>query len=119
MEINQITLGERHRKDMGDLATLADSIKTEGLLQPIGVTPQDDLVFGYRRLVACRDILGWTAIDARVVNVTSIGAGEYAENEMRKDFTVSERVAILKALEIRRPGQPKKVFSGSCRYFIS
>ena len=34
---------------------------------------------------------------ARVVDVSSILAGEYAENEVRKDFTPSERVAIAKA----------------------
>ena len=73
-----------------------------------GVTPQDDLVFGYRRLLACRDMLGWAEIDTRVVNVTSIAAGEYAENEMRKNFTVSERVAILETIKLRHRGQPKK-----------
>jgi len=99
MNITDIKLGERHRKDLGDIAALAESIKTEGLLQPIGVTEGNDLVFGYRRLCACRDHLGWTEIDARIVKVTSIVAGEYAENEVRKDFTVSERVAILETIK--------------------
>ena len=35
-----------------------------------------------------RDILNWKTIPARVVNVTSIVAGEYAENEVRKNFTI-------------------------------
>jgi ParB family chromosome partitioning protein len=34
-----------------------------------------------------------------MVRVSSIAAGEYAENEIRKNFTPSERVAIGKALE--------------------
>jgi ParB family chromosome partitioning protein len=33
------------------------------------------------------------------VDVSSILAGEYAENEVRKDFTPSERVAIARAIE--------------------
>jgi hypothetical protein len=33
------------------------------------------------------------------VNVSSILAGEYAENLVRKDFTPSERVAIARAVE--------------------
>ena len=33
------------------------------------------------------------------MDVTSILAGEYAENEVRKDFTPSERVAIARAIE--------------------
>lgn len=42
------------------------------------------------------------------MNVTSIAAGEYAENEMRKDFTASERVAIAQAVKLEignRQGQ--------------
>jgi len=105
MKISDIKIGERHRKDMGDLAALAESIKTEGLLQPVGVTEDNELVFGLRRLTACRDILGWYAIDHRVVNVTSIVNGEYAENEMRKEFTMTERVAILTTIETRGEGK--------------
>src|ERR1035441_6794341 len=40
-----------------------------------------------------------STILARIVDVTSIMNGEYAENEVRKDFTPSERVAIAKAIE--------------------
>lgn len=50
------------------------------------------------QLLACRDILGRTTIEARVVNVASIVEGEYAENVIRKDFAPSERYAIGKAL---------------------
>jgi hypothetical protein len=42
---------------MGDLTTLADSIRQEGLLQPIGVTDRLELVFGEQRIRAVRDIL--------------------------------------------------------------
>ena len=84
---------------MGDLTTLADSIRQEGLLQPIGVTDRLELVFGERRLLAYRDILKKKTILARIVNVSSILAGEYAENLVRKDFTPSERVAIARAIE--------------------
>ena len=92
-------MGSRHRKDMGDLTTLAESIRQEGLLQPIGVTDRLELVFGERRLRAVRDILKKKTILARIVDVTSILAGEYHENEISKDFTPSERVAIAKAIE--------------------
>jgi ParB-like chromosome segregation protein Spo0J len=105
--VDQIIIGKRHRKDLGDLQDLADSIRDIGLLHPIGVTPDHKLVFGQRRLVACRDLLGMTEIEVRVVNVSSIAAGEYAENEIRKDFTPSERVAILETIEQsveRHPG---------------
>ncbi|MCL5746597.1 MAG: ParB/RepB/Spo0J family partition protein [Acidobacteria bacterium] len=94
-----VQVAGRHRRDMGDLEVLATSIATEGLLQPIGVTEENTLVFGERRLLAVRDILREPTIVARVVHVSSILAGEYAENEIRKEFTPSERVEIGKALE--------------------
>lgn len=94
-----IHIGERHRKDLGEIEALAESIATEGLLQPIGITEENVLVFGERRLRAFQDVLRREMIPARVVHVRSITAGEYAENEIRKDFTASERVAIGKALE--------------------
>lgn len=94
IRIADIEIGERHRKDMGDLQGLAASIQAEGLLQPIGITKDRRLVYGERRLRACRDILKWESIKVEIVNVSSIVAGEFAENEVRKAFTPSERVAI-------------------------
>ena len=117
LPLDRISVGSgRHRRDMGDLQALADSMSEIGLLQPIGVTADFALVFGERRLRAARN-LGWTAILARIVDVPSIVAGEYAENEVRKDFTPSERVAIAEALRARigeRRGRPaaEKVASG-------
>lgn len=95
---DSIRVSDRHRQDMGDLEALAVSIATEGLLQPIGITEDNLLVFGERRLLAVRDILKRPTISARVVQVSSIVAGEYAENEIRKDFTPSERAAIGEAV---------------------
>lgn len=99
MKIGDIKIGERHRKDMGDLRSLAASIDEQGLLQPIGVDRDMNLVFGERRLCACRDMLGWVEIDARAVDVTSIVEGEYHENEIRLAFTPEERVHIGRAVE--------------------
>jgi ParB family chromosome partitioning protein len=99
IRIADIKVSQRHRRDMGDLTTLAESIRQEGLLQPIGVTDRLQLVFGERRIRAVRDILRRKTILARIVDVSSILAGEYHENEVRKDFTPSERVAIAKAVE--------------------
>ncbi|MFE7503863.1 ParB N-terminal domain-containing protein [Promicromonospora sp. NPDC057488] len=57
--VDAITVGERHRHDLGDIDALAASIDQFGLLQPITVTPDLVLVCGYRRLVAIHR-LGWT-----------------------------------------------------------
>ena len=95
---NLIKTEGRFRKDFGDIPALAESIKELGLLQPIGIDSGYRLVFGERRLKAFQH-LGRDTIPARFVNLDSLLKGEYAENEFRKDFTVSERVEIGKALE--------------------
>jgi hypothetical protein len=46
LRVREIKAGRRHRKDMGDIRSLATSIREEGLLQPIGVTADMRLVFG-------------------------------------------------------------------------
>lgn len=105
---DSILVGERYRRDHGDLTELAASIASEGLLQPVGITEENLLVFGERRLLAVRDVLKRTTIAARIVRVSTILAGEYAENAIRKDFTESERVAIAAAFEValgKRQGQ--------------
>lgn len=95
---NLINTDGRFRKDFGDIPALAESIRELGLLQPIGIDSGYRLVFGERRLKAFQH-LGRDTIPARFVNLDSLLKGEYAENEFRKDFTVSERVEIGKALE--------------------
>lgn len=99
VSIDKIEVGDRHRRDLGDISELADSIAHLGMLQPIGVTSDMTLVFGERRLSACRDVLGQTEIEVRTVDVPSIMEGEFAENEIRKAFTPSERVAIADAIK--------------------
>jgi len=98
MRIDEIIIGNRYRKDMGDLQVLADSINEQGLLQAIGVTEDNELVFGQRRVEAFK-LLGMDEIEARIVNVTSMLEGELTENEVRKQFSIEERVAIGEALE--------------------
>lgn len=98
IDIQSIKVGSRYRKDMGDIEALSDSIKEMGLLQPIGVTPEHELVWGHRRLLAFME-MGFETIPARIIHMDNIVFGEYAENEVRKDFTISERVAIGAEIE--------------------
>lgn len=110
--VAKIVVRNRVRKDFGDLRALASSINELGLLQPIGITKDRELVFGERRLRAVRDILQWPAIPVREVNLEAIILGEHAENELRKDFTPSERVEIGKKIEAyygERRGNPNLI----------
>lgn len=105
---SSLKIADRHRKDMGDLQSLADSIKEVGLLQPIGITHDKRLVFGHRRVLAMRDILGWKEIPAVTVDLDSIISGEYVENEIRKDFTLSERDSIRRAIDAEEKAKAKE-----------
>lgn len=100
MLAKDIKIGKRHRVDMGDLAALAADIEQNGLLQPIAVTPEGELIAGERRLRA------WLISDFKddpiphhIVPIKAIVMGEASENFQRKQFTPSEMVAIWRALE--------------------
>jgi ParB/RepB/Spo0J family partition protein len=96
--IKDIIIGERHRKEMGDIVGLAASIEAVGLLHPPVVDKNNVLVAGERRIRAAL-LLGWSHIQVTVVDIAEIVRGEYAENAERKDFTPSEAVAIKRLCE--------------------
>ena len=54
MHIDDIIIGKRARKDMGDLEGLAASIKRHGLLHPIVIKRDNTLIAGHRRIEAVR-----------------------------------------------------------------
>lgn len=96
--IGDIVVSNRARKDMGDIEPLARSIDEHGLLHPIVINHDNTLIAGERRLRACQ-LLGWNDVPVRVIDVPSLVAAERAENELRKDFTPSERVAIAREID--------------------
>lgn len=108
ISIADIQIGERFRKDIGDIRELAQSIAEDGLLQPIGVTPDNRLVFGYRRLLAFRDVLTREEIPAVVIDIENLTRGEWIENTVRKDLTLSEMVAITDALRSYNRGGDRR-----------
>ena len=91
--INTIKIGERHRRDLGDIDGLARTIADVGLLHPLVIRPDSTLIAGARRVAACK-LLGWTDVRVNVVDLESVVSGEFAENVHRKNFTPSELVAI-------------------------
>src|ERR1700685_2881713 len=98
MHIDQIQIGYRYRKDLGDLKSLAASIADVGLLHPVVVTPAGRLIAGQRRLEACRG-LGWTDIPVTIVDLLQAARGEAHENFVRKDLLPSEIVALKRTIE--------------------
>lgn len=98
LPLDAIKVGNRFRQDHGDLDALARSIQELGLLQPIGVDRDHHLIFGHRRFLAHKR-LGLETIQARIIEVPSLLQAERDENEVRKEFTPSERVAIAEAIK--------------------
>lgn len=96
--ILDIIVQARHRRDLGDIAGLAASIRDVGLLHPIVIRPDGVLIAGERRLAAAKQ-LGWESIPVTVVDMADVVRGELSENTVRKDFTPSELVAIGAAVE--------------------
>lgn len=112
IELNpeSVLIKERFRRDFSeaDLRKLADSIKTFGQLQPIGVKLNTEgkpvLIFGHRRLLACK-LLG--------IKVKALVLGqenriieesldeklmEFIENSVRRDFSPAERAEAIFSL---------------------
>ena len=103
IKVSEIIVGNRVRQGYGFLDSLERSIGQVGVLQPIGITPDKRLIFGGRRLQACKN-LGMETVPARVFD---IGADdpitalqmERDENDQRQNLTWSEKVEIGKRIE--------------------
>jgi len=102
IKVNQITVDERFRKNLGDINELKRSIQEDGLISPIAVRSIGDgtfeLLAGERRFTAVRE-LGWEDIEVRVYEgeLTPLKRRqiELEENINRKDMTWQEE-AFLK-----------------------
>ena len=105
--IAQIKIKKRVRKDLGNLDDLKDSLRTYGLLNPITINRDYELIAGERRLTAAKEI-GWTNINANIVdNISELEQleMEIEENNQRKEFTETELLDGYKRLErLRNPG---------------
>ena len=98
--IESIEVGPRRRPVSQEKVTeLARSISELGLLQPIGITEDRQLVYGTHRLEACR-LLEWTEIQATVLpdcDELTRELAEIDENLIRNELRV-----LLRAQHIKR-----------------
>ncbi|MGB8936345.1 MAG: ParB N-terminal domain-containing protein [Candidatus Nitrosopolaris sp.] len=69
--IDTIKIGSRFRKDLGDTALLAENIREIGLLYPIVINQDRELISGLRRIEAFK-LLGKSEIPAHIVNLDDI-----------------------------------------------
>jgi hypothetical protein len=99
-----------------DLDQMIESLKTHGMLHPVGVRPapggQFELVYGARRLAAAR-WLGWSTIQCTLhleLDEEAAMSDALAENLHRKDLGPRERAAALR--QLARLHQPGKQLGG-------
>jgi ParB family transcriptional regulator, chromosome partitioning protein len=99
----------RQRRELLDIDTLAESISRLGLIHPIVITRDLELVAGERRYTACRQ-LGWTAIAAQYTDElepSRLRAIELEENIKRQDITWQDQVnAVIEYHRLRAAEDP-------------
>lgn len=108
LPVSDIKVGDRYRKDLGDLGPLAESIRAIGLLNPVTVTPDGTLIAGHRRLAACQSI-GMDEVPVHVVDRLSDALSqllaERDENTCRLEMKPSELVAL--GIELEKLEKPR------------
>lgn len=122
VEIKNIKVKKRIRKDTGNMTELKESLNKYGLLNPITINKKNELVAGFRRLEAAKS-LGWEKIEAVVVQAEdklTLLELELEENNVRKSFTREEQLDGYEALEkLRNPGFFKRLFKKIFSFFIN
>jgi ParB family chromosome partitioning protein len=104
MNIDEVKVDARIRKDMGNIDELSNSISAVGLIQPIVLARTNVLIAGERRLRALRK-LGVTDLHHAVhyifndeLDDLKLKAMEIEENVKRKDLSWQEQVIAKKRL---------------------
>ena len=122
VKIEDIKVKKRVRRDLGDLTALKESMHRYGLMNPITLNSNYELVAGERRLEAAKS-LGWERINANVLdsNVDNIRQleMELEENNQRKEFTDEELMEGYKRLEkLKNPPLIMRILKFIANIFI-
>lgn len=119
VRISDIRFDVRHRKDFGEIETLAESINRLGLLHPVVLRSDMTLIAGERRIRAYQH-LGRDCIEAHIVkgfeDAVTLLLAERDENTERKALAPSEKVALgieLEKLERPKASERKKSTQGN------
>ncbi len=122
LPIEDIKIKKRIRKDLGDLTSLIDSLRNHGLMNPVVVTKNNELIAGHRRIESAK-VLGWKSIDVVVRDKTSELEKlelEIEENTARKDFSTDELEDARARLEtLKNPGIFRRMLNAIIRLINS
>jgi ParB family chromosome partitioning protein len=105
---------------MGDIETLAESLKCYGQISPIVINKKNILIAGGRRLEAAKS-LGWRTINA-VISESNTELSrlelEVEENIQRRDFSMEEIAeATKKMYRLHNPGFFRRMLNNIIRFF--
>lgn len=109
INISNIRVKERIRKEINKIEELAADIRQNGLISPIAVMPftsenngeKYQLLAGLRRIRAVQS-LGWSELEAYIITPKDAEEAlriEISENEQREQFTPSEKLDYGRQLE--------------------
>ena len=105
INVSDVKIGERFRKDYGDMTAFVESIKDKGILQPITVNQDMELLAGGRRMAAATMaelkkipalIRDQSAMDNAAIDLREV---ELIENIFRKDFTWDEQAKLVAEID--------------------
>ena len=122
VRLDEIIIRKRVRKNLGDLSPLAESIRRYGLLNPIVLNEDMELIAGHRRLESVRS-LGWRHIPAVILRKDEAKARleiEIEENIQRSDLSPEELAEAYFRLErLKNPGFLKRLWMRILDFFRS
>ena len=99
--LDAIRTGYRHRQEQGDIPALAESIRRQGFLHPLTITPEGLLICGGRRYLAAK-YLGLKTVNvwvrSGISDKLSLLLAEQDENQLRLDYTELEKAALYREL---------------------
>lgn len=101
LNITDIVIGERFRSNLGDLEALTESIKEKGILQPIAVSTEMQLLDGGRRITAAiaANLSKIPALVIKSADELNMREIELMCNVFRKDFDWPEQCALINEID--------------------
>ena len=114
VQVKDVIVKKRIRKELQDIQALKESMSRYGLMNPITINSNNELIAGHRRLEAAKE-LGWNSISAVVIdpkNEILELEMELEENIQRSPFTRYERLEKL-----RHPGFFRRIWNFIVNFF--
>ncbi|MBO8456940.1 MAG: ParB N-terminal domain-containing protein [Spirochaetes bacterium] len=120
VQVKDVIVKKRIRKELQDIQALKESMSRYGLMNPITINSNNELIAGHRRLEAAKE-LGWNSISAVVIdpkNEILELEMELEENIQRSPFTKDELIEGYERLEkLRHPGFFRRIWNFIVNFF--